>query len=211
MTNLKINKSGFKLKKCNFVKEATSKDRIIIGNTYSEDMNHFIGWELRFGGAYKKTSMFTVRLDGSVYQHFSPNYYSEVFENRRINETSITILLENEGWLELYNDEKNEYITSMGYIYNRNGSVIHKKWRNKTYWAPYSEEQLESVYRLCEKLCSEFNIPLKAISHNTNIENPNKYHGVVYKSNFNKHHTDVNPNWDCNWIKSKLENIDYEN
>ena len=81
MTNLKINKSGFKLKKCNFIKEATSKDRIVIGNTYSEDMNHFIGWELRFGGAYKKTSMFTVRLDGTIYQHFSPNYYSEVFEN----------------------------------------------------------------------------------------------------------------------------------
>ena len=132
MTNLKINKSGFKLKKCNFIKEATSKDRIVIGNTYSEDMNHFIGWELRFGGAYKKTSMFTVRLDGTIYQHFSPNYYSEVFENRRINETSITILLENEGWLELYNDEKNEYIPQwvifiieMVLLYTRNGEIKH--------------------------------------------------------------------------------------
>ena len=211
MTSLKINKKDFKLKKTNFIKEVTDKDRIIIGNTYTIDMNHFTGWELRLGGLYKKTSMFTVRLDGTIHQHFSPKYYSKAFEDRIINETSITILLENEGWLELYNNERNEYINSMGYIYNRNDSVINKKWRNKIYWAPYSDEQLKSVYVLCEKLCGEFNIPLKAISHNTNIDKPNNYYGVLYKSNFNKNQTDVNPNWDCKWIKSKLENIDYEN
>lgn len=211
MTNLKINRKSYRLREKNFNKEATNKDRIIIGNTNTLDMNHVKGWRLRFGGSYKKTSMFTVRLDGTIHEHFSPNYYSEFSENRIINESSITILLENEGWLEFNNDEENEYINSMGYIYNREGSVFNKRWRNKTYWAPYSKEQLESVYKLCERLCKEFNIPLKAISHNTNIEEPKKYYGVLYKSNFNKYHTDVNPNWDCEWIKSKIENIDYEN
>lgn len=210
MKNLKINKSDYKLTEDNFYKQATDKKRIIIGNTYSVDMNHYIGWKIRHGGKYKKTSMFTIRLNGEIIQHFEPNYFSDFIGDSKIDETSITILLENEGWLEPIDNEKKEYIDTVGNIYKREGYVFEKRWRGKTHWAPYTKEQSDSTYKLVRALCLEFNIPTKSISHNTNFDNVKNYSGILYRSNFDRYHTDVNPNWDCEKIKNKLENIDYE-
>lgn len=210
MTNLKINKDDYKVSDDNFYNQATSKNRIIIGNTNSVGMTHYIGWGLRLGGKYKKTAMFTIRLDGEIIQHFKPNYFSSFIGDSKIDETSISILLENEGWLELINEDKKEYINTVGHIYKREGSVFEKRWRGKTHWAPYTKEQLESTHKLVRALCIDFDIPTKAISHNTNFDNAKNYNGLLYRSNFDRYHTDVNPNWDCEGIKNKLENIDYE-
>jgi len=106
MTNLKINKDDYKVSEDNFYNQATSKNRIIIGNTNSVGMNHYIGWGLRLGGKYKKTAMFTIRLNGEIIQHFKPNYFSSFIGDNKIDETSISILLENEGWLELIDEDK---------------------------------------------------------------------------------------------------------
>ena len=50
-----------------------------------------------------------------------------------------------------------------------------------------------------------YNIPVKAISHNTNIDNANTYKGILYRSNFNKFYTDITPAWDCKDFKTKIE------
>jgi hypothetical protein len=56
-------------------------------------------------------------------------------------------------------------------------------------------------------LCDEFFIPKTIINHNTKIEGLAEYRGVIYKSNIEKHYTDLNPTWDCEEFKNKLEQI----
>jgi hypothetical protein len=200
-----IDKETYKLDEDKFIKEGTPKKRVIIGNTFSTNMRHCIGWNKRWNGKYTRTAMFTIDINGKVYQHFSPNYYSNFIDNSDINETSISIVLENEGWLMKDLANENRYINYIGYIYNRKDSVIEKRWRNQNYWAPYSQEQKESAYKLIKELCKEFEIPLKAIGHNTNFDTVEEYEGILYKSNFEKYYTDVSPAWDCEEMKTKIE------
>ena len=120
-------------------------------------------------------------------------------------ENTITILLENEGWLNKDLTGKNKYINYVGHIYNRKDSIIEKNWRGQKYWAPFTKEQINATVNLTSELCKRFNIPVKAISHNTNIDNANTYKGILYRSNFNKFYTDITPAWDCKDFKTKIE------
>jgi hypothetical protein len=200
-----IDEETHKLSEYNFIKQGTKKTRIIIGNTFTSDMKHCIGWVNRWNGNYTKTAMFTIDIKGNVFQHFSPIYFSKLLDNEELNEGSITILLENEGWLTKDLSDENKYINYIGDIYNRKDSVFEKRWRNHMYWAPYSDKQSESLYDLIKELCNEFDIPLKVIPHNTNFDGAYDYKGILYKSNFYKYYTDTSPAWDCVSFKNKIE------
>lgn len=200
-----IDSKTYELKECNYTPQGTKKSRIIIGNTYSSDMRHYIGWTKRWNGKYDKTAMFTIDVNGKVYQHFSPIYFSNFMDDSNLNETSITILMENEGWLIKDLSQEKKYINYVGHIYKRNDSVIEKRWRNHIYWAPYPKKQEESAKRLVKELCLEFDIPLKVIPHHTNFDDASVYNGVLYRSNFGKHYTDISPAWDCLGFKNNIE------
>lgn len=205
MSKLNIDDKTYKLSDDKYIKEGTSKKRIVIGNTFSTNMRHCIGWNKRWNGKYTRTAMFTIDINGNIYQHFSPNYFSNFLDNSTLNETTISIILENEGWLIKDLVEENTYLNYIGHIYKREDSVVEKRWRNHTFWAPYSKQQKESTYKLVKELCLEFDIPLKAISHNTNFDTVEEFEGVLYKSNFEKYYTDVSPAWDCLEMKNKIE------
>ncbi len=190
----------------NFKPIETLKEQIILANTFNHDMRHVIGWKHRNNGEYKKTAAFTITTDGVVYQHFDPKFYSSLFTNHLINLKSIVILLENDGWLTKDLD-KNRFITWVGDIYN-GPIVFEKKWRGHEFWSPYTEKQQQSVLELVRLLCSNFNIPLTAISHNTKIDNIADYKGVLYRSNLERHYTDLNPSWDFESFKNKIESYD---
>ena len=94
-----IDKETYYLTTNNYIFEETDKDKIVIGNTFSTNMNHYIGWSTRYNGKYKKTANYTVRLDGSIYEHFNPKYHSNFTDYISLDKTIISIVLENEGWL----------------------------------------------------------------------------------------------------------------
>lgn len=200
-----INKDTYKLGLTNYIHEETIKNKILIGNTFTTNMNHYVGWVTRYNGKYKKTANYTIKLDGTIYEHFNPKYYSNFTDDISFDKTIISIVLENEGWLIKDLNDENKYINNVGNIYNRVDDVIIRKWRSNKYWAPYSEKQLESTIKLINKLCIEFDIPLEVISHNTKINKVNNYKGVLYRSNLNNYFTDVNPSWDFTNFKDKLE------
>jgi hypothetical protein len=200
-----INKDTYKLGLTNYIHEETIKNKILIGNTFTTNMNHYVGWVTRYNGKYKKTANYTIKLDGTIYEHFNPKYYSNFTDDISFDKTIISIVLENEGWLIKDLNDENKYINNVGNIYNRVDDIIIRKWRSNKYWAPYSEKQLESTIKLINKLCIEFDIPLEVISHNTKINKVNNYKGVLYRSNLNNYFTDVNPSWDFTNFKDKLE------
>lgn len=203
---MNLDKETYVLSENNYIKEETQKTQIVIGDTFNGDMRHFFGWEHRYNGKYKKTAAFTIDAAGLIYRHFDPKYKSNFFDIKELNDKSIVILLENYGFL--YKDvEKKEYITWLGDIYNKSTSVTDKRWRNNRFWDTYTEEQIESCLKLVSSLCDEFNIPKKAISHNTKIDNFFDYSGVLYHSNVNKNCTDLNPSWSFDIFKEKLEQL----
>lgn len=182
----------------------TDKRQIVIGNTFSDGLNHVIRWNTRLNGKYTSTSSFTILKDGSIYLHFDPNYYSDFIGVKEIDMNLISIVLENQGWLmkDLIN---NKYLTWFGDIYNSDEPVFELKWRNHTYWSAYTDAQIESLSILCKYLCESFNIPLKVLSHNTNINMVEAYNGIIFKSNYSKYFSDVSPSFKFDEFKNKIE------
>jgi hypothetical protein len=193
----------------NYVPIETNKRQIVIGHTFNHDMRHVTGWKLRYNGYYKKTAAFTISAAGLIYKHFEPKYYSNYLNNYDLNTKTIVILMENDGWL-IKDSENNQFLTWVGDIYKQPTEVVEKRWRGLKHWAPYSQEQMESAANLVRLLCDEYNIPISAISHNTKIDRKFEQHGILYKSNLEKYHTDLNPTWNCELFKNKLENYERE-
>lgn len=199
-----IDDEKYKLLPSNYLEVESIKKQIVIGHTFNHDMKHFKGWTHRHNGKYLKTAAFTIDAAGFIYQHFDPKYQSKYFNDLELNKESIVILLENDGWL-IKDNEKNEYITWIGDIYKHPNNVIEKKWRGHDYWSPYNQEQMESAKELVTMLCGEFFIPLTSIIHNTKVDKFSGYEGVIYRSNLDRHYTDLSPAWNCEAFKNNLE------
>lgn len=199
-----INKEQYRLSENNFTPIECIKKQIIFGNTFNNNMKHVIGWENRHNGKYNKTAAFTIDAAGLVYEHFNPAFYSNYFESKSLNVKSIVILLENDGWL-LKDEEKNQFINWIGDIYNKPFDVFEKRWRTYKYWAPYTEEQIDSAVKLAITLCNDFGIPKNVVEHNTKIDSIDGYSGILYKSNLDKNYTDLSPAWGFEEFKNKIE------
>ena len=188
----------------NYYTVESIKKQIVIGHTNNNNMNHIKSWLFRYNGMYKKTAPFTITKSGEIYNHFNPKYQSDYFDDIPLNSKTIVILLENEGWLKK-NGKRNEYVSWIGDIYKEPDNVVEKKWRDYNYWAPYTEEQMESTIGLVYDLCDEFYIPLNVIGHNTKIDELDDYSGILYKSNIDKFNTDLSPAFDFKLFKEKIE------
>lgn len=204
-----IDDKTYSLPNKNFLLTKSPKTRIILAHTFTNEMKHVKGWLHRYNGHYKNTAPFTIAKNGKIYKHYEASYSNKLLKNNDLNLSSIVILLENEGWL-IKNSTKNEFITWLGDIYKESDKVVEKRWRGYSYWSPYTEEQLNSTIKLVKMLCYEFNIPLFSVGHNTKIENINDQKGVFYKSNIEKHYTDLNPTWEFEKFKEKIETDERE-
>lgn len=188
----------------NYIPIETIKKQIILAHSFNHDMRHYIGWKNRMNGEYKKTAAFSIDAAGLIYKHFDPIFHSKFFGDEEIDRQIIVILIENDGWL-IKDVEKNLFITWIGDIYSGPPEIVEKRWRGYNYWCPYTKKQFESAIELVKHLCDEFFIPLTIIGHNTKIDNIMDFEGVLYKSNFEKHYTDLSPSWDCEEFKNKIE------
>jgi len=200
-----IDNKTYKLTEDNYIPVKSIKKQIIVGHTSNNNMKHFIGWQNRRNGLYKKTAPYTIDIDGKIYEHFNPKYQSRYFNNIDLDSKTIIILLENNGWFEKTKDNLN-YINWIGDIYNGVNGVIEQRWRDKHFWEKYNEKQVDSLIFLVKKLCGEFFIPKDAIEHNTKIGFFDDYEGVLYKSNLERNYTDLNPSFDFISFKEKIKN-----
>jgi hypothetical protein len=171
-------------------------------------MNHYTGWLTRNNGRYKKTAHYTISLDGLIYEHINPKYTTELLGETLFDNDTIYIVLENEGWLIKDLNIENSYINYVGNIYNRIDVVCQKKWRNKLFWAPYSEQQFNSSVHLIKHLMLVNNISGDVPITNIKINGQLDQYGVLYRSNIDGKYTDLNPCWDFINFKDKL--IDYD-
>tara|TARA_B110000211_G_C14014609_1_gene524801 strand:+ start:429 stop:1064 length:636 start_codon:yes stop_codon:yes gene_type:complete len=201
---MEINKDKYKLTTNNYFDKEFDKQQIILGNTLLPDMKHVNGWEHRLGGNYTKTSAYTIDRKGNIYEHFDPKYYSDFIGDKSVDKKSISISVENQGWL-MKDLLKDRYIDWVGNIYKRRVKVIEKRWRGFSYWDPYTPKQYKATLDLVGYLCDKFDVETKIVGHNTQIPNIELYEGITYRSNYYKEKTDLSPAWDYKGLKNKLE------
>jgi hypothetical protein len=187
----------------NYYTEKTDKEVIILGNSFNSGIKHVNGWKNRLGGNYTKTTTFTVDRKGVIYKHFEDDCYSDFIGSKFIDKKSITITLENIGWLDK-DHIKDRYIDWVGNIYKRRVKVFEKRWRGYSYWEPYTTKQINSAIKLANYLCEKHDIPKKVVSHNTKVDGIESFSGVAYRSNFFKENTDLNPSFDFKKFKNKI-------
>jgi hypothetical protein len=163
-------------------------------------MLHYSSWIYRLNGKNKKTANFTITKEGKVYQHFDTKFYSDFIGSEQ-DKTSISIVLENVGWLKK-DPMVERYTDWLGNSYRKNSEeILFKKWRNHVYWDLYTKEQLNSLKGLVVELCEKNDVSKKFIGHNTFDENIDLYDGIVFKSNYNQESTDVSPAFDMEILK----------
>lgn len=177
------------------------KSQIVIGNTFGNCETYYNRCKNRVNGKYRGGASFSISKGGIIYKHFNPKHHTDFIGIGEIDRHIISIVLENEGWL--IKNKDSEYIDWIGDIYKLE-NITESRWRNKRYWVDYTEEQIDSLVKLCKKLCNDFDIPLKVMSHNTKTD-VEFFEGITYKSNYSKYFYDINPTFDFVVFKNKVE------
>jgi hypothetical protein len=197
-----IDSTTYRLSNHNYYDKVYNKNQIIIGNTYRTGMLHFSSWINRINGFNKKTSTFTITKNGNIYQHYEPKYYSD-FIKKEQDKSSISIVLENVGWFkkDSLNNIYYDWLNNQYKLDEKN--ITSKRWRNYNYWDNYSNKQMESLSFLVKKLCEDFNIDKNFIGNNVYNENSDLFDGILFRSNYYQHSTDVSPSFDFEKLQIK--------
>jgi hypothetical protein len=183
--------------------ENNKKTQIILIHTSREINQYLMGLKYRFNGKYNKIPNYIIDKEGKILELLSPEKTSKVFNNRRIDNKSIVISLENLGWLEK-EPLKKGFINWIGNIYK--GEVFERKWRDYLYWDKYTKEQTDSCIYLCKKLIKDFGISEKFVGHNTKINGIENFDGIVTRSNYFTETTDINPSFEFDYFLKNIEN-----
>jgi N-acetyl-anhydromuramyl-L-alanine amidase AmpD len=180
-----------------------NKKQIILTNTSRNVKDYLQSLKYRYNGKYDKIPNYIVTRDGKILQLLENDEYGKYNGNKKVDENSIVISLENLGWLEK-KQLSSHYINWIGDIYK--GVPYERKWRDYFLWDPYTTEQINSLVKLCLDMCQKHNIPIECIGHNTKITNIEKLNGIVSRSNFDQIFTDVSPAFDFDKFTNMLKN-----
>ena len=187
---------GFKL----FTRASSSRTQILLGHT-SRNINDYLkGVELRRNGKYTTIPHYIISKEGEIINLVKTNLITNLFGYDKIDKQNISIFLENEGWLTKITNQI-KVCDWIGNIYNN--KPIQRKLRNKRYWAPYTEKQVDNLIELVSKICEEFKINKKFVGHNVRVPGIEKFQGIVTRSNYSEYFTDLSPAFNF----KKLEEI----
>lgn len=187
----------------NYIGKNKKKTQIILSHTSRNLTNYLTALKTRHNGKYNKVPNFVIDRGGIIYQLLPDGGYSSILPDLNQNKNSIFISFENLGWLEKI-PLTNNYVNWIGDIYNQ--EIIERKWRDYFFWQPYTNEQIESCYMLCEQLTNQFSIDKTFIGHNTKVNGITKFNGIVSKSNYSSEYTDLSPAFNFEEFTKKFEN-----
>lgn len=200
-----INDKDFLLGEEHFFNKVTPKHQIMLVDTHCSGMAHFDQWEKKSSVGYKKTTPYTIGLDGAIYEHFDSDYWSRIFGVKEIDKGILPISLENEGSLK-FNGKKKKFINWSGDIYRRDKDDVHiEKWRGDMFWSPYTIEQINSLTSLVFFLCEKHGIKLRIKDVDFDDVFLENYQGIVTKHDYNILSRDINPSFNRIAFKEKIE------
>jgi uncharacterized protein YeaC (DUF1315 family) len=200
---IKTNKD-FTFEDKNFHKEVTDKHQIILMDTNRSVHSYFEDISNKSPLGYKKTSPYTIGLDGTIYEHYDSHYYSNIF-HQEVDKKLLPIYLENEGPLK-FDGKKKKFINWIGDIYTRSkDSVSVTKWHGGLFWPTYGEEQMDSLAKLIIMLCDKHNISKRVAYVDYDHDMIDNFLGVTSRSDYYPLYTDINPNFGKKRLIKKIE------
>jgi hypothetical protein len=140
-----------------------------------------------------------------VYQHYNPKYYSDFLGLKDADRQSVSVVLENMGYL--FPTPERKYINWLNEECEE-GDVVAYDYMGYSHWERFPEEQVESTVRLCRKLCEEFNIPKTCIDFHPYHKETIKFKGIVFRSNYIEDSSDTNPLFDIEKFNEMLNEKD---
>ena len=179
------------------------KHQIILSNTARNLQDYLQSLKYRYNGKYHRIPNYIVTREGKILKLLNNSEHTLFHKEINVNRNSITIVLENLGWLEK-EPLNNQYVNWIRDIYN--GNVYEKKWRDYFFWQPYTTVQTEALIFLCQKLFKEMSIKNQFIGHNTKTNGIENYEGVVCRSNYSSQFTDVSPAFNFELFLKNIEN-----
>lgn len=200
---MKIDKKTYKVSDANYYSTPIAKTQIVIASSLRIKNYHINRLLHKDYGASKKWNTFSISRDGKVYQHYSDNFHSDFLGIKDVDKRSISIVLENMGFLFKTQDDK--YINWLN-EYCDDEFVVEKKWLGYDYWEKFYDEQIESVALLCKFLCEKHNIPKTCIDFNFYHKEISKFRGIVFRSNYFEDSSDINPLFDIEKFNEMLGN-----
>lgn len=181
--------------------EIHQKKQIILTHTSRKGEDYLKSLECRYNGVYDKLPHYVILKNGEYKKICEDNSVTNFFDREKLNNNGIVICLENLGWLTkdvlspTYSNWLNQRV---------DGKVKERKWRQRFFWDLYTEEQLQTLIQLCEKICEEHEIPKRFIGHNTHLDSLEDYEGILNRSNFYSEYTDLSPAFNFVYLLEKL-------
>jgi len=181
--------------KLNIYRRKTKKTQIFLYDTGRRFDDFMMKLRYRNNEQYDDIPHYIITKTGKIIKIFDTNHSSKTFDKPSVDNRMVKIALENLGWLN-----KN---TITGVLHNWIGDPYRsepyvKKWRDRYFWDPYSEEQLQSLVELTKEICKKHNIPYQTVPGQGYLSNVRKFTGIVCKSNFLNIYTDINPSFNFN-------------
>ena len=180
-----------------------NKTQIILSHTSREVEQYLASLKFRYNGSFDRVPHFIITRSGEILQLLPEVSFNNFFTKDNINQNSVVISLENLGWLEK-KPLSNHYINWIGSIYKE--EVYEKKWRDFFFWQPYTQNQVDSLVKLCYQLTDNLHIERRSIGHNTKIEGITKWNGIISRSNIDSRYTDLNPSFNFENFAKFFEN-----
>jgi N-acetyl-anhydromuramyl-L-alanine amidase AmpD len=177
------------------------KKQIILCHTSREVNEYLTSLEYRYNSKYDKIPNYIITKTGGILQLLPNDGHTNFFPQENINRNSIIISLENLGWVEK-KPLTNYHINWKGSIYKE--QVYEKKWRDFFFWEPYTSIQIQRTAELCNNLINEVKIKRNCIMSNTKMEGVENFEGIVSRSNFNEKYTDLNPSFNFEAFRKKI-------
>jgi len=184
-----------------------NKKNIILCSTNREVTNYLVSLKFRYLKEFSRIPHYIITKTGTVLKLLNDTDVGYFFQNSEIDNESIVICFENLGWLEK-EVQNNGFKDCFGNIY-KEVEVFEKKWRDKIYWDKFTEQQMNIIYPILDKICTENNIKKNFIGHNTKVKGFNKFEGVLIKSNISQRFLDLNPSFDCDYLKKKFDENEF--
>lgn len=176
----------------NIVRKKSKKGQILLYDTHRRIDDFFSKIKYRRNGKYDDIPHFVISKTGVIYQIFDTKFSSKTFGTPSIDKKQIKIAIENLGWLTR-NDSTLLLNNWIGDVFRSDPYI--KSWRGYFNWDPYTNEQYESLYRLCNQLSESHKIENNIVSSSSFFSSVSNFKGIVCKSNFSDIYVHINPSF----------------
>ncbi len=201
---MNIDKTTYAINEINRYKVKSPKSQIVISNSLRKNNHHIVHLLHKELGRTKCWNTFTINREGNVFQHYDPEYHTDFLKKKIADKHIISIVLENMG--VLFKTEDGKFINWINEECDEEFAV-EKKWLGYTYWEKYTDKQLESLSKLCDFLCDEYNIPKELIEFQHYHKDIHKFRGVAFRSNHIQDSSDLNPMFNLKNFSKLLNKI----